>query len=388
MKAKSINGKSPEELKSALKQATSDGFKPTLAIVFISIKQDRKAVCEILHQEGMDILGATSCGLFTNGYQEGYESGGSTVILLLNVSRDHYAILFEDIGDGNLTEAATRIARKAKQQFDRPAFILLSSGISEQGEIFPGDVFIKSMEKEVGPNTKIYGGMAGDDVTFTGSYVFTNEHSTNYGIAALVLDEEKIQVHGMAISGWKPLGLLRTVTRSEEGWVYSIDNKPALEMYLKYLGEKVSPGEDKYKMFENIGVHYPFQVEGHGDPVMRTPFVVDKDRGAIKLDFDMPEGTQFRFSTPPDFDIVENILGKATEVKNKAQTDADALLIFSCAGRLGPLGPLTTQENEGLSEIWNAPMAGFFTYGEYGTVSGERQGFHSTTCCWVALKEK
>ena len=49
MKAKSIKGKSPEEIHSALEQSMSDGFKPTLAIVFISIKQDRKAVCEILN---------------------------------------------------------------------------------------------------------------------------------------------------------------------------------------------------------------------------------------------------------------------------------------------------------------------------------------------------
>ncbi len=62
MKAKSIKGKSTEEIKTALEQSMSDGFKPTLAIVFISIKQNRKAVCEILHQGGIDILGATSSG--------------------------------------------------------------------------------------------------------------------------------------------------------------------------------------------------------------------------------------------------------------------------------------------------------------------------------------
>ena len=38
----------------------ADGFKPKLAIVFISIKQDRKTVSEILHNEGIDIMGATS----------------------------------------------------------------------------------------------------------------------------------------------------------------------------------------------------------------------------------------------------------------------------------------------------------------------------------------
>ena len=60
MKAKSIRGRSAEEIHSALQQSMADGFRPTLAIVFISIKQDRKAVCEILDKEGIDIIGATS----------------------------------------------------------------------------------------------------------------------------------------------------------------------------------------------------------------------------------------------------------------------------------------------------------------------------------------
>jgi len=34
----------------------SDGFKPTLAFVFISIKQDRKAVCEILDNKGIEVF--------------------------------------------------------------------------------------------------------------------------------------------------------------------------------------------------------------------------------------------------------------------------------------------------------------------------------------------
>ena len=59
--------------------------------------------------------------------------------------------------------------------------------------------------------------MAGDDGTFTGTYVFTYEKETDEGIAALVLDEEKISLHGMAISGWKPIGIFRTVTKSEDG---------------------------------------------------------------------------------------------------------------------------------------------------------------------------
>ncbi|MBK8518548.1 MAG: hypothetical protein IPL55_20380 [Saprospiraceae bacterium] len=51
MKAKSIKGKSTEEVKAALTQSMADGFKPTLAICFISVALDRMAVTAMLDAE-------------------------------------------------------------------------------------------------------------------------------------------------------------------------------------------------------------------------------------------------------------------------------------------------------------------------------------------------
>jgi hypothetical protein len=90
----------------------------------------------------------------------------------------------------------------------------------------------------VGAEASIFGGMAGDDKRFTGSYVFTEERSSDVGIATLIIDEDKVSLQGMATSGWKPLGTVRTVTKSEDGWLYSIDDQPALDMYLRYLGNQ------------------------------------------------------------------------------------------------------------------------------------------------------
>jgi hypothetical protein len=385
MKAKSIKGRSPEEIQAALQQSMDDGFRPTLGFVFISIQQDRKAICEILHRAGIDIVGATSSGEFINGYQD----AGSVVVLLLDLDRASYTILFEDIGDRSLSEVAALIAQEALQKFKRPAFILCSTGVSAKGEYLDGEMLVRSMENVVGPRVTIYGGMAGDDLTITGTYVFTYEKSSDAGIAALVLDEDKVSLYGMAISGWKPIGTLKTVTRSEGVWVYAIDDQPALEMYLRYLGKEPLQGEDAYKLFDEVGLFYPFQVERErGEPVMRTPMMYNRDKHALMFDFDVPQGSKIRFSMPPDFDIVEKVLDKASELKKTVQADAEALLIFSCAGRLSALGPLINVENEGLSEIWKAPMAGFFTYGEYGRAINGKQEFHSTTCSWVALKEK
>jgi len=62
MKATSIKGTSAEEIKDALHQAMADGFKPTIAFVFISTKQDIGAVCNLLDQQGIQIFGATTGG--------------------------------------------------------------------------------------------------------------------------------------------------------------------------------------------------------------------------------------------------------------------------------------------------------------------------------------
>ena len=56
--------------------------------------------------------------------------------------------------------------------------------------------------------------------------------------------------------------------------------------------------------------------------------------------------------------------------------------------RLSALGPMARQENEGLADVWKAPMAGFYTYGEFGKGINGKHEFHSTTNSWVALKEK
>ena len=385
MKAKSIRGSSAEEIESALQQSMADGFRPTLAIVFISIKQDRKAVCEILGNEGLDIIGATSSGEFINGHQ----SEGEVAIMLCDINKNDYCVLFEDIGERTLNDAATNMAKAALQKFNKPAFILCSTLLSASGKMIDGETLVRSIEKTTGPQVNLFGGMAGDDITFTGTYVFTNDKSTDHGIVSLVLNEEKISLQGMAISGWKPVGVFRTVTKSEGNLIYTIDNEPALEIYLRFLGEDRSTADDQVKFFDSIGIHYPFQIERENrEPKMCNPVGYDKEKEALMCESDVPQGSRFRFSTPPDFDIIETVVNKANELKNETHAEADAVLIFSCAGRLSTLGPMARDENEGLDAVWNAPMAGFYTYGEFGRAVNGKHEFHSTTNSWVALKEK
>tara|TARA_R110002073_G_scaffold126764_1_gene271780 strand:- start:7610 stop:8767 length:1158 start_codon:yes stop_codon:yes gene_type:complete len=384
MRSKSIKGKSTEEIEQELKSSLVDGFAPTIAIVFISVKQDRKAICELLDAKNIDVFGATSCGEFINGYQ----SEGEIAILLLELAKEHYQIVFEDIENRSIDEAVSSLAKTALKQFTNPSLIVCSKGINQKGEFFKGEEMVTPLKQYLGLEKIFFGGMAGDDWMLNGSFVFTNNKETDYGMVALVLNADKINLKGMAVTGWKPLGIKRTVTKSKGNLLYEIDDKPALELYLKYLGKEDKIAENNFNIFEELAIEYPFIVERDtNETVLKTPMKVDSKEKALVMDMPMPEGTKFWFTNPPEFDIVEEVIDKATQLKQDTNEDADALLVFSCAGRQPVLGPMATQENEGLAEVWQTPMAGFFTYGEYGRVLNGNQNFHSGACCWVTLKE-
>jgi len=98
MKAKSIKGKSPVEIKTALLESMSDGFKPTLAIVFLSVKQDRMAISKLLDTHAISIFGATTSGEFIDEATE----KDSVAMLLLDMTRDHFKIYFEELTEKKL----------------------------------------------------------------------------------------------------------------------------------------------------------------------------------------------------------------------------------------------------------------------------------------------
>ncbi len=379
MKAKSIKGNSPVGIQSALEQSMADGFKPTLAIVFLSIKQDHIAICKVLNDAGIAIFGATTNGEFIDEETD----SGSVAILLLDMNPAYFTILFDEYPDKNYREKAASMAKIALQRFVNPAFLISFSHTETDAELL-----LLGFEDIVGKQVNVYGGGAGDDYSFSEQFVFTNDWESKRGMVVLVLDEDKIKIKGRATCGWNAVGTVRTVTKSEGNHVFTVDDIPVLDLTAKYGGiQNVSP-DNKNLMLE-IACSFPLQMQREkGDPVMRPGLLIDWSDHSFYCSGSVPQGCKVRFSLPPDFDVVEKVIQSCEELKANEMPEADALIIFSCAGRQVALGPMIQQEIEGIKNIWKVPLAGFFSNAELARAHGGNLEMHNLTNCCVVLKEK
>lgn len=379
MRAVSINGSSAAEIKTALDKSLASGFTPSLAIVFISTFQDREVIKQYFTDAGIAVFGATTNGEFTG---EGITAGGMA-ILLLDIDRDYFQVLFSGYADKNYREVTRGLATEAMKKFKRPAFLIAGSHLETDAE-----ELLHGFQDIAGKQVNVYGGMAGDDMQMKEQFVFTNDQYSNQGIVVLALDEDKLIIKGKATCGWKPMGTEKTVTRSEGNRVYSIEGISPLELTKKYSGLE-NLNEQNLGVGIEIATSFPLQLQREkGDPVMRPGIVVFWEDGSFICSGSVPQGSKIKFSLPPDFDVIEKVIEQCKVLKAEEMPAADALVVFSCAGRLVSLGPLMGEEIEGVRKVWDVPMAGMFSNAELARATNGDLEMHNLTTCCVAIKER
>lgn len=379
MKAKSIKGKSYREIQTALQESMADGFEPTLAVVFLSVAQDRNTICQLLDENNIAVFGVTTHGEFIDEQLE----KGSIAILLLDINPDYFSILFAEYPNNNYREVASTVAKKAQQLFPNPAFLISFSQVATDAE-----QLLIGFEDIIGKDVNVFGGGAGDDYNFTEQFVVTNDQSSSAGMVVLVFDQDKIEINGRAVCGWKAMGTEKTVTKSVGNHVYTVDDMPVLDLTAKYGGiDDVSP-ENKDMMME-IATNFPLQLQrDSGTPVMRPGLLVDWSDHSFYCSGTVPQGSKVRFSLPPDFDVMDKVVKAVQNMKEDVMPQADAVILFSCGGRILALGPLMNKEIEGVKKVWGVPMVGMFSNAELGRSAGGNLEMHNLTTCCVALKEK
>lgn len=364
------------ELSTVLKQvdeAKAGGINPTLALVFCSVAHDFRLLGSCLSERGMAVVGVTTAGEIADGEV----LNEACVVMLLEMKPEAFAVHFQSAEDAEtLATLGERLGAAAIDRFAHPVVLAFASGVTANGE-----EVVQGIRTGAGRTFPLYGGMAGDGLRMENTYVFSGEGATARGLIGLVLDGDRIEVEGLTTSGWQPVGVAKTITRSEGNRVYTIDDKPALDVYAQYLGQPEI-------MMEAVGVQYPLSVKRtDGTAVIRAPIYYDAEGEAVIFAGSVPEHASARFCIPPSVDIVAYVLEEAGEMKQRLP-NADALILVDCIARHLALGMLSEEEIQGLHDLWKAPLAGFFSYGEIGAERTKPCDFHTETCVLLALRER
>jgi len=378
MRVKTFQGDSLDAVYQSISDLIAADFKPTLAIVFSSVSHDLGKLRQLLSSFNLDVYGATSAGEIVDDEVLEFSVGG----MLLDLDKEDYKIILKHTSDSNTFTISKETAIESRNYFTNPAFITLAGGIATDGE-----EIIRGFKAEMGEEVALFGGLAGDDLTTSGTTVFSNAEQSDNGLITLVINQDHIEVGNIAASGWESVGIEKTITKANGNIVYTIDGERALDVFIKYFGLSTEIDATK-EVIEAIGTQFPLQIQRPGKPsVLRTPLVGNEEDHSIIFAGTVPEGAKVKFSVSPGFEIIDLAVTKASTLKPRIP-EADALILVSCKARHLALGPLVEEEIAGMRELWDAPLVGFFSYGEIGIQESGTCDFHNETCSLIVLKSK
>jgi hypothetical protein len=378
MTIKTILASSIEQLWHQLDGVLCEDIQATLAIIMSSSGFDVFQISEVFKKFDIDMIGCTTAGEI----KDGSLSEHSITVMLFDIPKSWYKVISESNTD-SIKNTARSIRQQAHQAFDSPSLFVLTGGLFNDGE-----EIVEGLKEGYSEEIKIFGGLAGDDLNSKETFCFTQEVVYNNGIVAIAFDSEHLEINGLATSGWETLGSDHVVTKAKGNIIYSINNEPALDYFIKFFGY-YDENRVSGKLVSTISAQYPFQIKKPGGyTVLRSPLASNADDRSLILLGRIEEGTSFRFSISPGVEVIHETTQQFFDFKEASAQEVDALILVSCKGRHAALGPFIVDEINNIYSHWNKPMIGFLSYGEIGNLHNGICDFHNETCCLITFKEK
>jgi hypothetical protein len=345
--------------------------KANLALTFSSLKFDTEGIKRVAVEADLRICGCSTAGEIYDGSLEVDQMTG----LLLSVPPTSFKVWQGIAGDPY--ENAVLLGREAIATYTNPQIFLLSGGIHINGE-----EIISSICKGAKRSLTIVGGIAADDFAFQGTFSYSETDTLNPGITAVIFDGDQVQLKNETTSGWEPIGNEYVITKAEGNQVQMINNEPALGFFNKHFG-RIYNSEVKGSEVSLATSQYPLQLLRPEGNILRAP-MMEGDNDTIFLAAGVKSGERFRFSIAPGVEVIDQTV-EYFEERNKASQKPDGVLMISCKGRHAAFGPLLEDEIQQIYDIFDAPMAGFLSYGEFGSIENKECALHNNTCSMVLI---
>ncbi|MDD3181815.1 MAG: FIST N-terminal domain-containing protein [Alphaproteobacteria bacterium] len=251
-----------------------------------------------------------------------------------------------------------------------------------------GSAIIEGLSNILGRHVLLVGGLASDEVSFKQTYTFLNGKVSTRDAVAVGLYGDHVIVSCGSEGGWRPFGPARRVTKADKNILYELDNKPALQLYKKYLG-------DKARNLPASGLSYPFAIlreDRTTSGVIRSALNINHDEESIILAGNIEEGSQVCLMHADTGALTQGAAQAAAEAlrTHAGPEEGGCALLVSFVGRKVVLGIDIDDEIEAVvdSLLPEIPVAGFYAYGEIcSDVSTGQTELHNQTMTITYITE-
>ena len=376
--AGSATGYEPEAAARAADQALlHDDAK--LVVVFCSSSHDLPVLLRRVRARSgaVPLVGCTTAGEIVSG-------NGDASVVVAALGGDGFAIGNAVATDASrdLRSAGARAARCLISDEERPhrALMLLTDGLAgDQQEIVRGAYGV------LGAGVPLVGGCAGDDLKMTKTFQLYDDRVLSNSVLGVGIASDAPLGIGVR-HGWRAVGDPMLVTQSNGNRVYTLDDRPALDVYLERLSTQ--PDELDEEALTRLALTHPLGVSRPaGEEQVRFIGGGDFEERSLSCIAAVPQGALVR--------IMEGDARSVLDATDAACRDSLAalqgrpplgMLAFDCVARRGVLGEDRIQAEIGrlAARAGGAPVAGFYTYGEIARTRGIR-GFHNQTLVVLSI---
>lgn len=285
--------------------------------------------------------------------------------------------------DGQGLRQAAMQAASCLEQLERrrhTVMVLLSDGLGgDQMEVVRGAYDAANID------VPLVGGCAGDYLAMRETRQLHGRRVMSGAVVAAAISSDRPL--GVGVShGWTPASGPMLVTASRNTLLSSLDDQPALDVYLDFFQVPQAVRESP-QAFADFAAMHPIGIRRRDRIEMRHISGFDLEQRALVTVAEVPQGALAFLSQGDYKSVLEAAAESATSAVNALGDCAPAgLLLFDCISRRAIFGDQHVQEETDLIArcCGGAPMAGFYTYGEIARTKGSG-GFHNQTLVTLAI---
>jgi hypothetical protein len=337
------------------------------------------------HYEGLrrqfakaDIAGCSTSGQIVNG--DVSDNGVVGVAIRFDDTRTRLASV--ELPNPEASAACGKRLGEALAAPDLKSVFVLSDGVGTNAS-----ALIQGLVAVIGKAVPVTGGLAGDGDKFAKTLVGGNGAPQEKTAVAIGFYGQHFRLGHGSDGGWKTFGPPRRITRSTNNVLYELDDKPALDLYKRYLGEEADnlPGS---------ALLFPLKIWDPKNPdqdVVRTIVGLNEADRSLIFAGNVPMGFEASLMRGSHENLVQGAENAARAAALDGTKGDQLSILISCVGRKLLMGQQSSDETEIVRDHLNPQgmQIGFYSYGEISPHSATGAcELHNQTMTVTVMGEK